>query len=68
MHILKLLLQKILFYYYFIYIYIITVYIITEHPTSNNNINVVKEARKLFNDVRSNLSHEETKRLRKKNL
>ena len=36
-----------------------------EYPTSNNNINAVKEARKLFNDVRSNLSHEETKRIRK---
>ena len=36
-------------------------------PTSqNNNINAIKEVRKLFNDVRNNLSHEETKRIRKK--
>ena len=35
-------------------------------PTSNNNINAIKETRKLLNDVRSNLSHEETKRIRKK--
>ena len=34
--------------------------------TSNNNINDIKENRKLFNKVRSNLSREETKRIRKK--
>ena len=34
--------------------------------TYNNNINAIKEARKLFNKVRSNLSCEETKRIRKK--
>ena len=32
----------------------------------NNNINAIKKVRKLFNDVRNNLSHEETKRIRKK--
>ena len=32
----------------------------------NNNINAIKEVRKLFNDVGSNLSHEETKKIRKK--
>ena len=32
----------------------------------NNNINAIKEVRKLYNDVRNNLSHEETKRIRKK--
>ena len=37
-----------------------------ESLTSNNNINAVKETRKLFNELRSNLSHEETKRIRKK--
>ena len=38
-------------------------------PTSqNNNINAIKEARELFNDLRSNLSREETKRIRKKTL
>ena len=37
-----------------------------EPTTINNNINVIKEVRKLFNDVRNNLSHEETKRIRKK--
>ena len=36
-------------------------------PTSQNNgINTIKEARKLFNEVRSNLSREETNRIRKK--
>ena len=36
-------------------------------PTSQNNgINAIKEARKLFNDFRNNLSHEQTKRIRKK--
>ena len=34
-----------------------------ESLTSNNDI---KEARKLFNELRSNLSCEETKRIRKK--
>ena len=32
---------------------------------SNNGINEMKEARELFNELRSNLSHEETKRIRK---
>ena len=34
--------------------------------TKQNNINAIKEVRKLFNGVRNNLSHEETKRIRKK--
>ena len=37
-----------------------------ESTSQNNNINAIKEVRKLFNDVRNNLSHEETKRIRKK--
>ena len=37
-----------------------------ESPTSNNNINAIKETWKLFNELRSNLCHEETKRTRKK--
>ena len=37
-----------------------------ETPKSNNNINAIKEARKLLNDVRSNLSSKETKKIRKK--
>ena len=36
-----------------------------EPTTSNNGINAIKEARELFNELRSNLSHEETKRIRK---
>ena len=32
---------------------------------SNDDINVLREVRKLFNEVRSNLSCEETKRIRK---
>ena len=35
-------------------------------PTSqDNNINAIKEVRKLFNNVRNNLFNEETKRIRK---
>ena len=34
--------------------------------SQNNGINAIKEARKLFNEVRSNLSCEETNRIRKK--
>ena len=37
-----------------------------EPTTSNNGINAIKEARELFNELRSNLFHEETKRIRKK--
>ena len=37
-----------------------------ESKTTNNDINTIKKARKLFNDIRSNLSSEETKRIRKK--
>ena len=36
-----------------------------EHPASNNNINAIKDVRKLFNELRSNLSSKETKRIRK---
>ena len=36
-----------------------------EHPTSNNNINAIKEVRRLFNELGSNLSSNETKRIRK---
>ena len=37
-----------------------------ESTTINNGINAIKEIRKFFNGLRSNLSHEETKRIRKK--
>ena len=37
-----------------------------ESTRQNNNINTIKEVRKLFNDVRKNFSHEEKKRIRKK--
>ena len=37
-----------------------------EPQTSNNSINAIKEARKLFNELRSNFSRAETKRIRKK--
>ena len=37
-----------------------------ESTTINNSINAIKEVRKLFNDVRNNLSHEKAKRIRKK--
>ena len=37
-----------------------------ESPTSNNSINAIKEARNLFNELRSNCSHKEIKKIRKK--
>ena len=37
-----------------------------ESTTINNSINTIKQVRKLFNEVRSNLSREETKRIREK--
>ena len=36
-----------------------------ESTIQNNNINAIKDVRKLFNDVRNNLFNEETKRIRK---
>ena len=38
-----------------------------ESTSQNNDINAIKEARKLFNEGRSNLSREETNRSRKEN-
>ena len=35
-------------------------------PTPNNGINAIKDARKLFNERRGNISREETKRIIKK--
>ena len=38
-------------------------------PTSqDNSINAIEDIRKLFNELRSNLSREETNRIRKKLL
>ena len=37
-----------------------------EHLTSNKIISAIKEVRRLFNELRSNLSSNETKRIRKK--
>ena len=37
-----------------------------EDYTSDNDINAIKDARKLFNEIRRNLSHEEINRIRKK--
>ena len=37
-----------------------------ESRSQNNCINVIKEARKLFDEVRGNPSREETNRIRKK--
>ena len=41
-------------------------YIRMEPTSQNNSINTIKGARKLFNELRNNLSHEETKRIRDK--
>ena len=40
--------------------------IIMEYPTSNKNINAIKEVRRTFNELRSNFSSNETKRIRRK--
>ena len=37
-----------------------------ESTGQNNGVNAIKEVRKLFNEVRSNFSREETNRIRKK--
>ena len=37
-----------------------------ESIRQNNNINAIKEVRKLFNDVRNNFSREEINKIRKK--
>ena len=37
-----------------------------EPTRQNNDINVIKDVRKLFNDLRSNLSREEINRIREK--
>ena len=37
-----------------------------ESTTINNDINAIKEVRELFSELRSNLSREETRRIRKK--
>ena len=37
-----------------------------ESTTINNNINAIKEVRKLFNEIRSNLSREEINKIREK--
>ena len=36
------------------------------NPTATENITAIKEGRNLFNDVRSNLSNNETERIRRK--
>ena len=37
-----------------------------EPTNQNNDINVIQETRQLFNELRSNLSHEEIDRIREK--
>ena len=37
-----------------------------EPSTLNNGINAIKKVRELFNELRSNLSREETKKIREK--
>ena len=37
-----------------------------ESRRQNNSINAIKDVRKLFNELRSNLSHEEINRIREK--
>ena len=49
-----------------IIIIIILRYIRMEPTSQNSGINAIKEARKLFNERRSNLSRRETNEIRKK--
>ena len=37
-----------------------------KHPTSNNSISAIEEVKRLFNELRSNLSSNKTKRIRRK--
>ena len=37
-----------------------------EPTTSNNGINAIKEVKKIFNEIKSNLSRKDTKEIRKK--
>ena len=39
-----------------------------EPRTTNNDINAIKEVREVFNELKSNYSHEEIKEIRKKTL
>ena len=39
-----------------------------EPTTSNNDINAIKEARELFNELGNNFSREETKKLEKNSI
>ena len=41
-------------------------YLFNESTRQNNSINVINDVKTLFNERRNNLSHEETKRIRKK--
>ena len=41
-------------------------YLFNEFTRQNNSINVINDVKTLFNERRNNLSHEETKRIRKK--
>ena len=49
-----------------IFIFIFFGNIIMVNPTATENITAIKEARKLFDDVRSNLSNNEKKIFRRK--
>ena len=51
--------------FFFFFFFFCNIYKI-KSTTINNGINAIKEVRKLFNELISNLSDEETKRIRKK--
>ena len=54
-------------FHFFIFILFLH-YMTMESLASNNDIDSIKGAKKLLNETRTNLSCEETKRIRKKNL
>ena len=61
--------KKLCFYfifYFFIFFFILFVLYNNGIPTSNNSINAIKDVKKLFNKLRSNLSREEANRIREK--
>ena len=51
-----------------IYNFFFLQYMKMEPTTSNNDINAIKEAREVLNDLKSNLSSEETKKLEKNSI
>ena len=52
--------------YFIFFLFFIFFQYNNEHPNSNNNISAIEEVKRLFNELRSNLSSNKTKRIRRK--